>query len=46
MEKIQLAEVAVGAVFGFGVHSYLPGLAAMLRLLRAPEPSTEDNRQG
>jgi 3-dehydroquinate dehydratase-2 len=31
-----LAEVAVGAVFGFGVHSYVLGLEAMLRLLRAP----------
>ena len=31
-----LGEVAVGAVFGFGVHSYVLGLEAMLRLLRAP----------
>jgi 3-dehydroquinate dehydratase II len=31
-----LAEVAVGAVFGFGVHSYVLGLEAMLGLLRAP----------
>jgi 3-dehydroquinate dehydratase-2 len=29
-----LTEVAVGAVFGFGVHSYVLGLEAMLRLLR------------
>jgi 3-dehydroquinate dehydratase-2 len=34
-----LAEVAVGAVFGFGVHSYVLGLEAMLRLLRQPSPS-------
>ncbi|MBI3530106.1 MAG: 3-dehydroquinate dehydratase [Betaproteobacteria bacterium] len=29
-----LASVAVGAVFGFGVHSYVLGLDAMLKLLR------------
>jgi 3-dehydroquinate dehydratase-2 len=29
-----LAEAAVGAVFGFGVHSYVLGLEAMLKLLR------------
>jgi 3-dehydroquinate dehydratase-2 len=29
-----LAGVAVGSVFGFGVHSYLLGLEAMLKLLR------------
>jgi 3-dehydroquinate dehydratase-2 len=29
-----LAPVAVGAVFGFGVHSYVLGLEAMLKLLR------------
>jgi 3-dehydroquinate dehydratase-2 len=29
-----LAAVAVGAVFGFGVHSYVLGLEAMLGLLR------------
>ena len=29
-----LAAVAVGAVFGFGVHSYVLGLEAMLKLLR------------
>jgi 3-dehydroquinate dehydratase-2 len=29
-----LAEAAVGGVYGFGVHSYLLGLDAMLRLLR------------
>jgi 3-dehydroquinate dehydratase-2 len=34
-----LAEVAVGPVFGFGVHSYVLGLEAMLRLLRQPSPS-------
>ena len=31
-----LAEAAVGGVFGFGVHSYILGLEAMLRLLRPP----------
>ncbi len=29
-----LAPVAVGSVFGFGVHSYVLGLEAMLKLLR------------
>jgi 3-dehydroquinate dehydratase II len=29
-----LAAVAVGAVFGFGVHSYVLGLDAVLKLLR------------
>jgi 3-dehydroquinate dehydratase-2 len=29
-----LAEAAVGSVFGFGVHSYVLGLEAMLKLLR------------
>ena len=29
-----LATAAVGSVFGFGVHSYVLGLEAMLRLLR------------
>ena len=29
-----LAPVAVGLVFGFGVHSYVLGLEAMLKLLR------------
>ena len=29
-----LANVAAGAVFGFGVHSYVLGLEAMLKLLR------------
>jgi 3-dehydroquinate dehydratase-2 len=29
-----LAAVAVGAVFGFGVQSYVLGLEAMLKLLR------------
>ena len=31
-----LAEAAVGGVFGFGVHSYILGLEAMLRLVRPP----------
>jgi 3-dehydroquinate dehydratase II len=30
-----LAEVAVGVLFGFGTHSYILGLDAMLMLLRA-----------
>ena len=32
--KSVLAGVAVGSVFGFGVHSYVLGLEAMLKLLR------------
>ena len=34
-----LAEAAVGAVFGFGVHSYVLGLEAMLKLLRVSGPA-------
>lgn len=30
-----IASVAVGSVFGFGVHSYVLGLDAMLKLLRS-----------
>jgi 3-dehydroquinate dehydratase-2 len=33
------AEAAVGAVFGFGVNSYILGLEAMLKLLRTPRPA-------
>ena len=29
-----LAAAAVGSVFGFGVHSYVLGLEALLKLLR------------
>jgi 3-dehydroquinate dehydratase-2 len=32
--KPVIAPVAVGAIFGFGVHSYVLGLEAMLKLLR------------
>jgi 3-dehydroquinate dehydratase-2 len=34
-----LAPAATGVVFGFGIQSYLVGLDAMLRLLRAPQAS-------
>jgi len=32
--KPVIAPVAVGAIYGFGVHSYVLGLEAMLKLLR------------
>ncbi|MEO8038000.1 MAG: type II 3-dehydroquinate dehydratase [Betaproteobacteria bacterium] len=37
--KSVLGAAAVGSIAGFGVESYVLGLEAMLRLLRAPAPA-------